>query len=104
MARKAGVDVAGLAAALKGGFADSSPLQIFGPRMAGHHFEPRLGAIALMVKDVGLATALSEACGAQTPSLALARELYGRVREAGINESADISCLVGLFESWPSSS
>lgn len=112
MARKAGVDVAGLAAALEGGFADSSPLQIFGPRMAEHRFEPRLGAIALMIKDVGLATALSGACGAQTPSLALARELYGRVRDqAAINESADISCLIGLFESlssrtppWPSSS
>jgi 3-hydroxyisobutyrate dehydrogenase-like beta-hydroxyacid dehydrogenase len=100
MARKAGVDVAALPAALKGGFADSSPLQIFGPRMAAHRFDPRLGAIELMVKDVRLATELSSLRGARTPSLALAGELCARAcHQPGIVESADISCLIGLFES-----
>ena len=100
MARKAGIDVAALPAALKGGFADSSPLQIFGPRMAAHRFDPRLGAIALMAKDVRLATELSSMYGARAPSLALADELYGRAcHQPGIHDSADISCLIGLFES-----
>jgi 3-hydroxyisobutyrate dehydrogenase-like beta-hydroxyacid dehydrogenase len=99
MARKAGVDVARLPAALKGGFADSTPLQIFGPRMAKHRFEPRLGAIALMEKDVGLASALSASNNAHTPMLALARDLYSQVRHrAGIDVTADLSYLIGLFE------
>jgi 3-hydroxyisobutyrate dehydrogenase len=99
MARKAGVNVDALPAALEGGFADSSPLQIFGPRMAAHRLEPRLGAIALMVKDVRLATELSSLCGARTPNLALAGELYARAcHQPGIHGSADISCLIGLFE------
>jgi 3-hydroxyisobutyrate dehydrogenase len=100
MARQAGVDVRALPAALKGGFADSLPLQIFGPRMAAHCFEPRLGAIALMAKDVRLASELSSLYRARTPNLALAGELYARAcHQSGIDESADISCLIGLFES-----
>jgi 3-hydroxyisobutyrate dehydrogenase len=103
MARQAGVDVSALPAALRGGFADSLPLQIFGPRMAAHCFEPRLGAIALMVKDVRLASELSSLYHAWTPNLALASELYARAcHQPGIDESADISCLIGLFESLAS--
>jgi 3-hydroxyisobutyrate dehydrogenase/2-hydroxy-3-oxopropionate reductase len=38
--------------ALRGGYADSKPLQIFGPRMVSQQLEPKLGAIAIMHKDV----------------------------------------------------
>ena len=38
-AEKSGVDAAALTEALKGGFADSIPFQIFGPRMAARDFE-----------------------------------------------------------------
>jgi len=100
LARKAGIDVAALPAALKGGFADSSPLQIFGPRMAEHSFEPRLGAISLMAKDVRLAMELSAANGAFTPNLALASEQYARAcSHCEFDQSADIASLIGLFES-----
>jgi 3-hydroxyisobutyrate dehydrogenase-like beta-hydroxyacid dehydrogenase len=99
LARKAGIDVKVLPAALKGGFADSLPLQLFGPRMAAHLFEPRLGAIALMDKDVGLASALSAEVNAFTPMLQRAHELYAASRiESKIDGAADISALIRLFE------
>lgn len=99
LARKAGVAVARLPEALKGGFADSTPLQIFGPRMASHAFEPRLGAIDLMIKDVGLIQALAERVGASTPMLDRARELYASARGSGqVDTSGDMSRLIGLFE------
>ena len=99
LARKAGVDVERLPEALKGGFADSAPLQIFGPRMAAHGFEPRLGAIDLMIKDVGLVEALAARIGASTPMLDAARSLYAAARGSDrIDTSGDISRLIGLFE------
>lgn len=100
LARLAGIDVAALPGALTGGFADSQPLQIFGPRMAAHRFEPRMGAIALMHKDMKLAIELSSRYGARTPSLTLAGELYERACNLpDTNDSTDISCLIRLFES-----
>ena len=48
LAEAAGVDATRLPEALKGGFADSLPLQIFGARMAAREFEPRLAAAELI--------------------------------------------------------
>lgn len=99
LARKAGVDTTLLASALQGGFADSRPLQIFGPRMAEHAFEPRLGAISLMEKDVLLSAHMADALGAVTPMLARARELFARARETQeIEPEGDLSQAVLLFE------
>lgn len=93
-ARKAGIDVARLPEALRGGFADSMPLQVFGPRMADHAFEPRLGAIALMAKDLGLAREMTERVEAHAPLSALCAELYAGVPDP----ESDLSKIIGLFE------
>lgn len=93
-ARRAGIDVSRLPEALRGGFADGMPLQIFGPRMAGHDFEPRLGAIALMAKDLGLARAMADRAGAHAPLSTLCADLYAEVDDA----DADLSRLIALFE------
>ena len=53
-ARALGVDPHRLPAAISGGYADSIPLQIFGPRMASGHGEPRISEVATMLKDVRL--------------------------------------------------
>lgn len=50
--RALGLNVAALPAALSGGYADSLPLQIFGPRMAAGTHEPRISEVATMLKDV----------------------------------------------------
>lgn len=57
LAEAAGVDAKRLPEALKGGFADSLPLQIFGPRMAARIFEPSLGAVSIMPNDHAAAVA-----------------------------------------------
>lgn len=98
-ARRAGVDVARLPEALRGGFADSLPFQIFGPRMAAHEFTRRLGAISLMEKDLGLGRAMAQQAGAETPIARLCAELYARVgTDEGLSPEADIASIIGLFE------
>jgi len=95
LARRVGIDVSRFAEALKGGFADSTPLQIFGPRMAAHRFEPHIGSIALMKKDVDLAGALAAKTQAIAPMLERALGLY---EQPGLPLEADLSRLIGLYE------
>lgn len=57
LAEAAGVDANKLPEALKGGFADSLPLQIFGARMAARDFDPPLGTDNIMLKDLNNAAA-----------------------------------------------
>ena len=98
-ARAFGIDVAKLPEALAGGFADSKPLQIFGPRMAAHAFEPRMGAIRLMLKDARLALGLADAHGATLPMLSHAAALYERAGHTpGMALDDDISSVIRLLE------
>lgn len=56
-----GLDVARLPQALAGGYADSTPLQVFGPRMATLDLVPRISEVATMRKDVKeIAAAVAE--------------------------------------------
>ncbi|WP_165191463.1 NAD(P)-dependent oxidoreductase [Caulobacter soli] len=96
--RRAGVEVSRLPQALAGGFADSAPLQIFGPRMAEHLFLPRLGAIGLMAKDVGLALQLAGGAAGLTPLTSLCAKLYDLPDHPEISKDEDLSKLIGLFE------
>ncbi|MTD56081.1 NAD(P)-dependent oxidoreductase [Amycolatopsis pithecellobii] len=93
-ARRTGIPVASLPDALFGGFADSPPLRILGPRMVKRDHEPRFGAVGLMEKDLLLARAMMLKAGAWTPSLDNCIELCAR-----IDGSADISSLVEVFDS-----
>jgi 3-hydroxyisobutyrate dehydrogenase-like beta-hydroxyacid dehydrogenase len=52
LARALGIDATLLPTALAGGYADSLPLQIFGPRMADAIAEPRISQLDTMLKDV----------------------------------------------------
>jgi 3-hydroxyisobutyrate dehydrogenase len=98
-ARRVGVDTTRLAGALAGGFADSLPLQIFGPRMAEHRFEPRLGAIHLMAKDLSLAQKMVRAGDSFAPISQVCAELYRSVRQhPGVTPDEDLSALIKLFE------
>jgi 3-hydroxyisobutyrate dehydrogenase len=47
-----GLDVAKLPSAFKGANADSRPMQIFGPRMAARSFDPPIGKVANLLKDI----------------------------------------------------
>lgn len=91
-AKATGVDASRLTEALAGGFADSKPFQIFGPRMAAETFDDPLGTVAMMLKD--LDTVASVASGrAALPMTDSARALMRKAGEMGHAEH-DISTIV----------
>lgn len=89
MAERAGVDAERIPAALRGGFADSIPLQVFGPRMAVRLYEPVLGKLGTLMKDLDTAVALARRNGSAIPMTGLAAQL---VRQYGMRG--------GLDEDW----
>jgi 3-hydroxyisobutyrate dehydrogenase len=97
LAAAAGVDSSRLAEALRGGFADSTPLQIYGPRMAGTASGPPMGALATMLKDMTNVLEQARALGAPMPMTSAAAELYRLVAGRGYLE-ADLENLVRLFD------
>jgi 3-hydroxyisobutyrate dehydrogenase len=96
LAEAAGVDARMLPEALKGGFADSLPLQVFGARMAARNFEPPLGANATMLKDLENAATVARQFGVPLPMARTAAELY-RLLEAQGKAQEDPAVLVDLL-------
>ncbi len=96
-AQKTGVDATRLTEALAGGFADSKPFQIFGPRMAARVHEPVLGATNTMIKDLSLVEAVARGAGATTPLTETALRLMRGAASAGEGEM-DISAIVRRFD------
>lgn len=96
LAEAAGVDAKMLPEALKGGFADSLPLQIFGARMAARNFEPPLGSNATMLKDLENAATVARQFGVPLPMARTAAELY-RLLEAQGRAEKDPAVLVDLL-------
>ncbi|HVO16544.1 MAG TPA: NAD(P)-dependent oxidoreductase [Alphaproteobacteria bacterium] len=95
LAERAGVDAKRLPEALTGGWADSKPFQIFVPRMAGRAFEPKIGAVTTMLKDLDTATSVGHANRAALPMTALAAELMRTMLAHGTDED-DMGRLVTL--------
>jgi len=96
LAEAAGVDAKVLPEALKGGFADSLPLQIFGARMAARNFEPPLGTNAIMLKDLENAAAVAKAFGVPLPMAESAAARYRLLISQGKAEK-DPAVLVDLL-------
>jgi 3-hydroxyisobutyrate dehydrogenase len=95
-AERAGIDAAKLFEALAGGFADSKPFQIFGPRMVARDYEKPLGTNRLMLKDLDTVRDTARGLEAMLPMSATAGELY---RSTGAQDllDADISALIEMF-------
>src|SRR3546814_12748088 len=68
LAQRSGINAATLNTALAGGWADSTLLQIFVPRMTAPVEQP-LGTVATMLKDVENIAALSRATGTELAGL-----------------------------------
>jgi 3-hydroxyisobutyrate dehydrogenase len=96
LAEASGVDATRLPEALKGGFADSLPLQIFGARMAARRFEPSLGATAIMLKDLENASAVAKEKGVPLPMSSTAVQLYRMLAAHGKAEQ-EISTIIELL-------
>jgi 3-hydroxyisobutyrate dehydrogenase len=96
-AEKAGVDAAQLPAALAGGWADSLPFQVFGPRMAAGVDTPRIGAVGTFRKDIDQVVRLAADVGAAVPLTAFAASRYAEAAARGdITADGDASRLIRL--------
>lgn len=100
LAERCGVDAAQLPVALAGGFADSLPLQILAPRMAGRRYEPVQWHVRTLLKDLDNACALAAGCGGRVPVSEQGARLLRAHGERGYLAS-DPSTLVEAFVSAP---
>jgi 3-hydroxyisobutyrate dehydrogenase-like beta-hydroxyacid dehydrogenase len=82
--RALGLDVEVLPAALAGGYADSLPLQIFGPRMARGRLEPRISEVATMLKDVRALHVAVEGAGLDLRLARATLDLYEDAAHRGL--------------------
>lgn len=96
LAERSGVDASLLAPALAGGFADSKPLQILAPQMAGNQFEPVKWHVRTLLKDLDTAVQLSREEGGATPMTGLAAQLM-RLHGSQGHLEHDPATLVQLY-------
>lgn len=96
LAEKAGVDASLIPTALQGGFADSIPLQLTGPRMANSEFEPVKWHVKTLLKDLDMANNLSASMHSATPMSGLGAEIMRLHSSQGCSEK-DPSTLVSLY-------
>ena len=75
LARRAGVDPAGVRTALAGGFADSRILEVHGQRMIAGDFAPG-GRATTQQKDLREALALAASLGVELPATRTSLDLY----------------------------
>ena len=97
LAERSGVDASALPEALAGGFADSIPLQIFGPRFAKRQYEPFLGHVYTMMKDLDTARDLGQEKGAPLPMSSVAVEMLRQIANRGYAEE-DFTNVIRLFD------
>ena len=100
LAEAGGVDGTRLPEALRGGFADSIPLQVFGPRMATRAWSPALGTTAMMLKDLRNVLALADAGGLELPLARAALKRYEELVQAG-RAAEEPSAFIDLITAPP---
>jgi 3-hydroxyisobutyrate dehydrogenase len=96
-AERAGIEAGRIPAALAGGWADSLPLQVFGPRMAAGIDTPRLGAVGTFRKDIAQVVRLAGEAGVDVPFARAALAAYDAAAgRADIGADGDASRLIRL--------
>lgn len=94
MAKKAGVDASRIPQALKGGFADSTPLQLTGPKMANQDFDEIKWHVKTLLKDLDMANALAKQLGSAVPMAGLGAELMRQHGSKGFTEQDPATCVL----------
>lgn len=97
LAKKAGVNAALLAPALKDGFADSKPFQILSPRMANHIFEPVQWKVQTLSKDLNNAVQLAAELNLNIPVAKQALNQLSTHANQGF-ANADLASLICQIE------
>lgn len=94
MAKKAGVDASRIPQALKGGFADSTPLQLTGPKMANQDFDEIKWHVKTLLKDLDMANVLAKQLGSAVPMAGLGAELMRQHGSKGFTEQDPATCVL----------
>lgn len=97
LAEKSGVDSRQIPQALKGGFADSTPLQLTGPRMAQRDYDPIKWHVKTLLKDLDMANTLAKNNMSAIPMAGLGAELMRQHASKGFNDS-DPCTLIEMYE------
>lgn len=97
LAQHSGIDAANLNRALAGGWADSTLLQTFVPRMVAQVNQP-LGSVSTMLKDVNNINALAHKTGASLRVLTAVQQSFQAAIDQGLAQ-ADLSEIVRV--PWP---
>ena len=95
-AKRAGVDAARIPEALKGGFADSTLLQLLAPRFAAETYEPKLGALETMIKDLDTIWDVD----APIPVTSQVLQIYRLLASKG-HADDDITALTRIYNETP---
>jgi 3-hydroxyisobutyrate dehydrogenase len=93
----AGIDATKLPEALAGGFADSIPLQLFVPRMASDTYEPPIGPVSIILKDLDMIADVAQTYGTPLPMSGLAAQMF-RYLKAARGNKADVLEVYKLSE------
>ena len=97
MAKKAGVDASQIPAALKGGFADSTPLQLTGSRMATQDFDEIKWHVKTLLKDLDMASDLAKDVNSAIPMAGLGAQLMRQHASKGFADQ-DPATFVAMYE------
>jgi len=97
MAQRSGVDASRIPQALKGGFADSIPLQLTGTRMAQQDFSEVKWHVKTLLKDLDMANTLAKQTGSAIPMAGLGAQLMRQHASKGYSEQ-DPATLVTLYQ------
>ncbi len=97
MAQRSGVDASRIPQALKGGFADSIPLQLTGTRMAKQDFAEVKWHVKTLLKDLDMANTLAKQTGSAIPMAGLGAQLMRQHAGNGYSEQ-DPATLVTLYQ------
>jgi 3-hydroxyisobutyrate dehydrogenase len=100
LAVDAGIDATRLPEALAGGFADSIPLQLFVPRMAKGVYEPQIGPVSIILKDLDMIADVARTNGTPLPMAGLAAQMF-RLLKAARGSQADVLEVYKLSEPRP---
>ena len=96
-AERSGVDARLLTEALKGGFADSLPFQIFAPRMVARDSKEPLGTSNTMLKDLEAVAGIAGENGARLAMTERALDILREIDRRGIGDR-DISAIIEFFD------
>ncbi|AHV96176.1 NAD(P)-dependent oxidoreductase [Paenibacillus sabinae] len=98
IAVKSGVPADKFLELIRNGSAGSKQVELKGRKIIENDFSNQF-SLGLMLKDLKLASALSDASGVPTPALELAKSLFQAGYNSGSGEE-DLSAVVKTYEAW----